>query len=274
MVGVDRSGVAAGRANFVTRETLTAGVSCTLDEQAARHMRVLRLDPGALIGVRDGQGAVAEGRLARLTKSHAVVDLDCVVVLPPLPPVHLLVPVADRDRMLWLAEKACELGCTSWRPVLWHRSRSVTPRGEGIVFQAKARARMEGALAQSEGAWLPQIFPEASPERAALAAPSGQRIVLDPAGAPLVGPQAAPLRGEITLALGPEGGFEPSEIALLLSAGFRAASIGSTILRFETAGVAALAIARTALSGAPAPSDADAMRAAPFRTPDQKAPSA
>jgi 16S rRNA (uracil1498-N3)-methyltransferase len=34
----------------------------------------------------------------------------------------LLAPVADRDRMLWLAEKTVELGLTSWRPVVWRRS--------------------------------------------------------------------------------------------------------------------------------------------------------
>ncbi|MES2522931.1 MAG: RsmE family RNA methyltransferase [Gemmatimonadota bacterium] len=249
MVGVDRSGVAAGRPNFVTGEQLVAGTTCVLDEAAARHMRVLRLDPGASVGIRDGHGLVAEGRLGRLSKTQAHIDVDVVETIAPLPAVHLLVPVADRDRMLWLAEKACELGCTSWRPVLWQRSRSVSPRGEGIVFQAKTRARMEGALAQSEGAWLPQIFPEASPDRAALAAPPGDRIVLDPAGAPLVGHHAASTNAPVTVALGPEGGFEQAEIDMLIAAGFRTASIGRTILRFETAGVAALAILRTVLAG-------------------------
>lgn len=248
MDGVDRAGIGAGRPNFIARDPLVAGTGCVLDEQAARHMRVLRLDAGAGIGVRDGVGNVGEGRIVRLAKAQATVELDRVAHVDPLPPVHLLVPVADRDRMLWLAEKACELGCTSWRPVLWHRSRSVSPRGDGIVFQTKVRARMEGALAQSEGAWLPQIFPEALPERAALAAPPGDRVLLLPGGTPLVGAGSQPLREPVTLALGPEGGFEPSEIELLIAAGFRMASIGSSILRFETAGIAALAIVRTALS--------------------------
>ncbi len=254
MVSVDRSGVAANKPNFVTGETLVAGTTCTLDESAARHMRVLRLDAGAVVGLRDGQGNVAEGRIVRLTKSQVLVELDEVIAVPQLPPVHLLVPVADRDRMLWLAEKACELGCTSWRPVLWQRSRSVSPRGEGMVFQGKTRIRMEGALAQSEGAWIPQIFPEASPERAMLAAPPGDRIVLDPSGEPLIGDGAPALRAPLTIALGPEGGFEAGEVDDLIAAGFRRVRLGSTILRFETAGVAALAIARTALGSAAPPS--------------------
>jgi 16S rRNA (uracil1498-N3)-methyltransferase len=255
VVSVDRSGIAAARPNFVTGERLVAGTTCVLGESAARHMRVLRLEPGAPVGVRDGQGTVAEGRLARLSKTQAHIELDEVERIAPLPPVHLLVPVADRERMLWLAEKACELACTSWRPVLWHRSKSVTPRGEGILFQGKTRARMEAALAQSEGAWLPQIYPEASPERAMLAAPQGDRIVLDPAGPPLIGANASALTAPVSIALGPEGGFEKAELDALLSAGFRAASIGRTILRFETAGVAALAIVRTAFADTPGSPD-------------------
>ena len=247
MVGIDRPGVGAGRPTFVSGEALIVATTCVLDAHAARHMRVLRLTVGAAVGLRDGQGGVAEGRIARLSKTQAHVEVDLVASVHPLPPVHLLVPVADRDRMLWLAEKACELACTSWRPVLWHRSKSVTPRGEGIVFQTKARARMEGALAQSEGAWLPQLFPEASPERAILAAPPGSRVVLDAAGLPLVGPDAPVLAAPVTIALGPEGGFEDAELVALEAAGFRRVSLGKTILRFETAGVAALAIARTFL---------------------------
>ncbi len=248
MVGVDREGVAAGRPQFITTEPFTVGTTCVLDENAARHMRVLRLAAGAVVGLRDGQGHIGEGQVVLLTKSQVHLEVTTVADVPPLPEVHVLVPVADRDRMLWLAEKAAELGATSWRPVLWRRSRSVSPRGEGVNFQAKVRARMEGALAQSEGAWLPQPFPEANLERAILAAPTGDRIVLDPAGPPLVGPGAPPLREPVVIAIGPEGGIERDELQALEQAGFRRANLGPSILRFETAGLAALAIARTALS--------------------------
>lgn len=248
MVGVDREGVAAGRPQFLTTESFVVGGTCVLDETAARHMRVLRLAAGAIVGVRDGQGHIGEAQVVQLSKSQAHVEVTAVAEIAPLPDVHLLVPVADRDRMLWLAEKAAELGATSWRPVLWRRSRSVSPRGEGVAFQAKVRARMEGALAQSEGAWLPQPFPEANLERAVLAAPVGDRIVLDPAGPPLVGPGASPLTEPVVIAVGPEGGLERDELEALEQAGFRRASLGPTILRFETAALAALAMARTSLA--------------------------
>ncbi|MCC6241204.1 MAG: RsmE family RNA methyltransferase [Gemmatimonadaceae bacterium] len=248
MVGVDREGIAAGLPSFVVADALVARSVHTMDDASARHIRVLRLEVGALVALRDGQGAIAEAQIVRLSKAQTQVEVRAVHHREPLHPIHLLVPVADRDRMLLLAEKACELGCTSWRPVLWRRSRSVAPRGEGATFQAKVRSRMQQALAQSEGCWLPELYPEANVERAILASPSGHRFVLDPAGPPLVGSHGLlhdASDSAIVLAVGPEGGIEADELAAFEAAGFRRASIGTTILRFETAAIAALAMART-----------------------------
>lgn len=234
----------SGLAVFVTDDAPVSGATAVLGDDAAHHMRVRRLDVGTVVGLRDGAGHVATGTLVRLAKHSAQVEVTSVTVVPPPRPVHLLVPVADRDRMLWLAEKAAEMACTSWRPVLWRRSRSVSPRGEGVTFLAKVQARMRSALGQSHGAWLPQLFPEATPDRAALAAPEGTRLMLDAGGVPMIGAGAPALEGTITLAVGPEGGFEPDEREALIAAGFVAVSLGRTILRFETAAVVALGIAR------------------------------
>jgi 16S rRNA (uracil1498-N3)-methyltransferase len=249
VVGRRDARVAAGRPSFVVSGDVSRDVPCVLDENAARHLRVLRLDVGADVAVRNGAGLVAAGRVVRLTKSLVQVEVSDVEVVEPLPAVHLLVPVADRDRMLWLAEKATELGCTTWRPVLWRRSRSVTPRGEGIAFQQRVRARMESALAQSEGAWLPQLFPEAPLDRALLAAPSGVRLTLDPNGGPLADAHATLRDAPVTLAIGPEGGIEDEELTALDASGFTRVRLGPTVLRFETAAIAALAAARGALDG-------------------------
>ena len=239
---------------FVAAGPLTVGGTCVLGEEVARHIRVRRLAVGAEIALRTGDGTVAQGHLVRLAKHAVEVELDAVRQEPAPPPVHLLVPVADRDRMLWLAEKATELGCTSWRPVWWKRSRSVSPRGEGKTFQARVTARMEGALAQSGGAWLPQRFPEATPENALHAAPVGLRLVLDAGGAPMtelveraVRTAPADRLPTVVLALGPEGGLEPEELDALEGGGFLRAAVGPAILRFETAAIVALGIARAAL---------------------------
>jgi 16S rRNA (uracil1498-N3)-methyltransferase len=181
-----------------------------------------------------------------LAKRNATVEIESVEQLPAPAEVHLLVPIADRDRMLTLAEKCAELAATSWRPVLWKRSRSVVPRGEGNGFQRKVQARMASAIEQSGGAWAPTTYPDASLERAIAALPEGARFVLDPAGAPASTVVSA-MHSPVIFALGPEGGFDESERATLLEAGFRPLSLGPTVLRFETAGIAALALARAFL---------------------------
>ena len=237
-------------ATFAAPAPLVAGTTVALGEEAAHHMRVRRVEPGVRVRLLDGEGRVGEGVLVRLARGGAVVSLEAVEAREPLAPVHLLVPVADRDRMLWLAEKCAELALSSWRPVLWRRSRSVSPRGEGPGFQQKVRARMLAALAQSEGAWLPTLYPDATADRAIAATPEGTRLVLDPDGEPLAG---IALEGPVTLALGPEGGLEPDEHDRLVAGGFAPVSLGGNILRLETAGMAALAVVRAMLAATVAP---------------------
>ena len=100
---------------------------------------------------------------------------------------------------------------------------------------------MESALEQSRAAWMPLIRRECAPEEAVTRCGAAARFVLAPAGAPL---SAAGPFADVAIAIGPEGGLEPAEVDLLAACGWRAASIGRTTLRFETAGIAALAIVR------------------------------
>lgn len=238
MERTDREAVAT----FFCSDELIAGDHISLGDEAAQHARVLRIGPGSLVELRNGTGGAARGPIARMSKRSVMIDLEEVWSLPAPSPVHLLVPVADRDRMLMLAEKATELGATSWRPVTWRRSKSVAGRGEGPTFVGRIRARMISALTQSGGGWLPEIHPSASVSRAIAAAPSGTRLLLD------VGATQTMLAVEpvfpVVIALGPEGGLADDERQEMIDAGFTPVRLASSVLRFETAGVAALAIAR------------------------------
>lgn len=231
---------------FITTEPLEAEGSLTLGEDAAHHMRVLRLEPGARVRLADGHGARGAGTVLRIAKRNATVQVDVFEFVEPLAPVHLIVPIADRERMLWLGEKATELAATSWRPVLFKRSRSVSPRGEGTTFQQKLHARMASALEQSGGAWLPVRYPDATVETCIAAAPEGVRLVLDQSGTPILAALESQPDSPVTIVLGPEGGLEPAELEAFTAAGFKTVSLGASLLRFETAGVAALGIARAA----------------------------
>lgn len=226
---------------LVSDAPLTPGTVVTLGDEVSRHVKVRRLGVGASLALVDGAGHHAPGTLVRLAPA-VTVEIASLSVAPPPPAVHLLVPIADKDRMMWLAEKATELGVTSWRPVLYRRSRSVKPRGEGPTFNGRVQARMGAALEQSGGLWLPTRYPEATLLRAVSALPEGgTRVRLDRDGPGIL---RTPLRFPVTLAVGPEGGLDDDEVKVLDEAGFVRASLGADTLRFETAAIAGLAIAR------------------------------
>lgn len=230
---------------FYSPEAFTAGSPLTLGDDDAQHARVIRIGAGEAVELRDGRGNAARGILSRVAKRALTVDVVETWQIPDLPPVHMLVPVADRDRMMYLAEKCTELGATSWRPVIWKRSRSVGPAGDGPSFQSRLKSRMVSALTQSRGGWLPEIHPSAPVPRAIAAAPDGARILLD--GDAEHSLLSASLTAPVVVAVGPEGGFDPREKEAMIEAGFKPAALVGGTLRFETAGIAGLALARAML---------------------------
>jgi len=107
---------------------------------------------------------------------------------------------------------------------------------------------MIAALTQSGGGWIPDIHPSAPLTRAIAAAPEGARLLLDAAGqSPILG---ASIGEPVVLAIGPEGGFDQKERDEMVEAGFVPVALAGATLRFETAGIAALAIIRAKLAAA------------------------
>ena len=239
----------AALATFFAEEQLVPGATMTLPGDVAQHVRVRRLREGDTLRLTNGRGARADGTLEALPKNGARVTIGPVTEIPRPAQLRLFVPVADRERMLWLAEKSAELAVTSWQPVLFHRSASVSPRGEGEKFAQKVRARMIGAIEQSGGAWLPEIAGELPLRDALVRAEeaAAARFLLERGGRLLVEqrPSAA------DLLLGPEGGVELDERALIVEQHhWLPASLADTTLRFETAGVVAAGVLRAVMGRA------------------------
>jgi 16S rRNA (uracil1498-N3)-methyltransferase len=229
-------------ATFFANAPIAEG-AVTLAESAAHHARVKRLEVGDIVRLTDGRGGMAMGTIRAFRRDALDVAVDRVENVDRPLPIHLRVPIGDRDRMLWLAEKATELGIATWQAVHFRRSSSVSPRGEGPGFAEKVRARMIGALEQSGGTWLPTVGPDVSID--SLTFHEGEiPIVLDAAGEPLMAADLMADGMEPVVLFGPEGGIERDELDRLRSAGWRRASLGLTTLRFETAGIAAVAILR------------------------------
>jgi 16S rRNA (uracil1498-N3)-methyltransferase len=224
------------------------GSHIELDEAAAHHAAVKRLAIGDVVHLTSGGGRRALGTISALGKRRLTIALEGPVEqVAPLPRVELWAPVGDRERMLWLGEKAVELGATTWRPIVYGRSRSVSPRGEGDAFRDKLRLRMVSALEQCGSAWLPEIETETTLDAALSASAVVMGLLLDAEG-PRLASLDGKLRAPVAIALGPEGGLDAAERDAFVRAGWRRASLGANVLRFETAGIAALAVVRSLMA--------------------------
>ena len=228
-----------------------AGEVLVLDEDESRHVRALRLDQGARIRLTDGCGSLWEGRLVAGGRSATCV-LDSRSIPAAALPVELAFGVGNKAHLMWLVEKATEMGVSRLVPLESERTRSVADAGRSPAFWSKAERRAISAMKQSGGAWLPEMEPPCSLdgyiERNAGPIGGGergmaQRVRLDGSGEGLRS-LIEPWGGEDLLGMlvGPEGGWSDGEVALLDGAGFRPASLGSLVLRFETAGIAGLAV--------------------------------
>jgi 16S rRNA (uracil1498-N3)-methyltransferase len=236
----DRSGIAS----FFRAEPCAAGDTIDLAGDALAHALVRRIETGDAIRLVDGLGTVAVGSVVDVTRRQVRVNVGSVEHVRQPSPLEILVPVADRDRMLWAAEKCVELQVTAWGPVRWARSQSVAGRGAGERFAERVVSRMRSALEQSGGAWLPTVRPEAGAGDALRNVPAGhQRILLAAAGDPLT---TVLHEGGVSLAVGPEGGLETRELEEAVANGWVLASLGPSMLRFETAIIAGAAVVRAA----------------------------
>jgi 16S rRNA (uracil1498-N3)-methyltransferase len=220
---------------------LSSGAAVFLSEDAAQHARVRRVQAGDGVRLVNGRGRAATGTLATVGKRGVAVEIQAAGdVARPLE-LTVIVPVADKERMLFAAEKCVEFQVTAWRPVYFARSRSVSPRGEGERFRQKVLARMRSALEQGGGAWLPELYDEAEAADAWGETPAARRLLLHHEGQSLA---ACVSSGPMAIAVGPEGGFERSEIEAAERSGWVRASLGAGTLRFETAVIAGAAVIR------------------------------
>lgn len=215
-----------------------------LEGSPVQHARARRVNRGDAARVTDGKGHVGWGQILSVGKNDLGIAIASIENVPRPLPLDVIVPVADRDRMLAAAEKCVELQVSAWHPAYFARSRSVSSRGEGVKFREKLKARMESALEQSGGAWMPEIHEEQEATEAIQAVPaSWSRFLLDARGKPL----ASRVRNNpIAFAVGPEGGLEQREILGAEELGWTMASIAETTLRFETAVIAGAAVVRAA----------------------------
>ncbi|HST10102.1 MAG TPA: RsmE family RNA methyltransferase, partial [Terriglobales bacterium] len=153
------------------------------------------------------------------------------------------------DRMEWAIEKCTELGVARIVPVIAGRTDAHLAAAAGKRVERWRRVAQQ-ASEQSRRIASPDVVPPLKLAEAADSA-AGTRIVLAESEHSFSLRDALAAHSpadELALAFGPEGGWKDDELALFSERGWVSASLGPTILRAETAAIAATAIAFAELS--------------------------
>ncbi len=223
---------------LVGRGSGAAGQRGSLLDGEEHHLRVRRAVEGDVVELRDGEGLVGRGRLARQGKGWAVEVTDAARA--PMPAeLTLAVGAGDRDRFEWVVEKATELGVTSVIPLETERTAGVASRVRAQHLDRLRRQALE-AVKQSGAAWAVRVDEPLSLSDLAARRMAGQGWVAEASGAAV---PAVVGTAPLTVVIGPEGGLTTGELKRLRDAGYVPVRLGSHTLRFETAAIAAAAAA-------------------------------
>ena len=234
---------------FYCPVNLAIGAELELPPEAARHVQVLRLQPGDGITLFNGLGGEYSATVVRMGRSqvearieaHAAIEREAAVA------VHLLAGITAGERMEWLVEKATELGVASITPIEAERSVMRLKGERAAKRQERWQAIAASACEQCGRNRVPPIHAPVDLQQWSRAGEpaDARRLVLSLAGGtqPLAQAwaQCVPAAPAVVFLSGPEGGLSPAEEALARASGFAPVTLGPRILRAETAPLAALA---------------------------------
>jgi 16S rRNA (uracil1498-N3)-methyltransferase len=220
---------------------------CELDDNAATHVRVLRLEQGDAITVFDGGGGEFSATIEAIGKRNVSVSLTAFHDVERESPlaITLVQALATGDKMDWVIQKATELGVTTIQPISSERSTLKLTADRACKRHAHWLAISIAACEQCGRNRLP-VMPAVQTFDVWLAsAHSAPCVLLDPKASQSLA-SAIGAGKAVSIVVGPEGGFSDDEIARALRAGVVPVRFGPRTLRTETAGLAALAALQSA----------------------------
>ena len=229
------------------KSKLEPGAEIALAKDQAHYLgTVLRLKPGERVLLFNGQDGEWCAELTAIGRKGAEARLEHQTrPQEEGPDLHYLFAPLKRARLDYMAQKATELGASRLMPVITRRT--IAER----VNRARLTANAVEAAEQCGVLWVPEV---AEPEKLSvlLAGWDEKRLLIfaDEA-APIASPLAT-LEGQgkrpLAVLIGPEGGFEEEERALLLAQPFvLPISLGPRVMRADTAAVAALSLVNATL---------------------------
>ena len=215
-------------------------------EHAAHLARTLRARVGQEFDVSCGD-VVRHATITSVSDDRVEFSLGEAVPATVMTPVTLVLAVFKFDRMEWAIEKCTELHVTTIVPVIARRTEKHLAQAAEKRLERWRRIAREAAQ-QSRRVAPPEI---ADPAKLAdtLKIEATRRIVLSEQEheVALSDVLSSTSANSLALAIGPEGGWADDELRSFADAGWASASLGDTILRAETAAIAAMAIARVLL---------------------------
>lgn len=207
-----------------------------------RHLAALRLKPGDSVRLLDGQGRIAACVIEALSRKRAVIQAENIEEFPePEAKAVIAIAISKASRRGFFLEKAAELG--AWEIWIWRAERS-QGKISGDLLES-CRAKLLAGCKQSENPWLPQVrgFNNAE-ETAKTGMECDWRFMPweNEQGLPMLEHQQLGKAGSTIFAIGPEGGITEEEAEIFTNAGFMSVSLGSRILRCETAATLCLGL--------------------------------
>ncbi|WBO21599.1 16S rRNA (uracil(1498)-N(3))-methyltransferase [Sphingomonas abietis] len=217
-------------------QPLSEGAEVTLDSGQANYLlNVMRLKAGDAVRCFDDRSGEWGAELSSAGKRDARLRMvRHLAPREPVPDLWLVAAPIKRQRIDWMAEKACELGVDRFMPVLTRRS--VVDK----LNLERLRAHMIEAAEQCGRTALPGLDEPVKLDRLLRDWPEDRTLYFaDETG----GERFAPAPGPAAILIGPEGGFDPAERAAIRALPqARGVSLGPRILRAETAALAAAAV--------------------------------
>jgi len=210
--------------------------------------RVLRARIGQEFDIASGD-VIRLGRITAITPERVEFELGAEISVPVTVQVTLVLSVFKFDRMEWAIEKCTELGAARIIPVIARRTETHLAAAVRKRVQRWRRIALQAAE-QSRRTSPPEISQPSKLKDAAVL-PGSLRILLSENESNFMLRDVLHSRsndGDVVLALGPEGGWTDEELELFQEAGWISASLGTTILRAETAAIAATAIVHSELA--------------------------
>ncbi len=234
---------------FYTPQTLSPGTELALDTASARHVQVLRMQPGGLLTLFNGQGGEYAAAVTHMGRSEVRVRVGVHDALEREAgrAVHIAIGMPANERMEWLVEKATELGAASIQPLMTERTVLRLSGERADKKQAHWQAIAVAACEQSGRNRVPLVHPVVSLTawlgQAQRPAAGTLRCVFSVHSSSVSASAfAADSGAAIECLCGPEGGLSPAEEAAALAQGYTPVGLGPRVLRSETAPLAALSV--------------------------------